>query len=442
MAPARQPGQVPRIALFGLFGVGNIGNEASLSSAIQSIRRRDRDAEIVVVCAGPNVVSAEHGVEAVSIAMAGPLGDLNVGSRWSRRIRKLVAEPVRWVTAFRFALGVDAIVVPGTGILDDFGTRPHEMPYELFRWSTVARLAHRPWIMVGVGAGPIEHPVSRRLMRRAVRNARFVTYRDESSAAFMRSIGQPVPPENLQPDVAWALTRPKGQQAPTSRSATGPHVGLGLMSFYGWSNEPSRGDEDVFERYMAAMVETARQLLDRGVTVRVLIGEASDRRVVDEFVRRIERELRRPIDRDVMVAPIDDFDQLLLQVGQVDAVIATRYHNVIAALMMERPTVAIGYSDKFGDVMRSCGLSEFCHDARAIDPTSIVADLDAVLDRSAGIAATLHDLNLRFHDEVELRFDTVLDGLLGSKARTTEMPRASTAPTSAVARPDGSRGEL
>lgn len=58
-----------RAALFGLFGVGNIGNEASLASPIQAIRKRDPNADIVVVCAVPTVVSAEHGVDAEPMAV-------------------------------------------------------------------------------------------------------------------------------------------------------------------------------------------------------------------------------------------------------------------------------------------------------------------------------------------------------------------------------------
>ena len=42
-----------------------------------------------------------------------------------------------------------------------------------------------------------------------------------------------------------------------------------------------------------------------------------------------------------------------------DAVIATRFHNVVGALMVNRPVIALGYNAKFNDVMASAGLSRF-----------------------------------------------------------------------------------
>jgi polysaccharide pyruvyl transferase WcaK-like protein len=54
----------------------------------------------------------------------------------------------------------DIVVVPGTGILDDFGEPWYAMPYDLFKWSLAAMLGGRPFTFVSVGAGPIQHPLS------------------------------------------------------------------------------------------------------------------------------------------------------------------------------------------------------------------------------------------------------------------------------------------
>ena len=193
------------VALFGLFGVTNIGNEASLSSALQFLERCPEAPKVVVVCARPEVVAHQHGVEAVPISMAGRMPTLGSAPRLVRLGLRPILELARWWSAYRFMKRVDAIVIPGTGILDDFGVRPHEMPYDIFRWSVAARLAGRPMSMLSVGAGPIDNPLSRWFMRTAVRAAGVVTYRDDISREFMTALGIAVHSDSVQPDLAFAL---------------------------------------------------------------------------------------------------------------------------------------------------------------------------------------------------------------------------------------------
>ena len=147
-------------ALFGLFGVGNIGNEASLSSALNAIKRHAPRASVVVICDRPDVVSSEHGVPAVSITWQGRFSTRANCHGWFGFYWPAL-EVFRWIAAYRFMNTVKCIVVPGTGILDDFGMGPHQMPYQLWRWSVTARFAGRPLLMLAIGAGPIEHRLSR-----------------------------------------------------------------------------------------------------------------------------------------------------------------------------------------------------------------------------------------------------------------------------------------
>ena len=413
MTSAGSSREPARIALFGLFGVGNIGNEASLASAIAALRRHRHRVDVTVVCAHPDVVSAEHGVPAASFSMAGPFDRVITAPRPVRLALRPITELARWVAALRFARSVDAIIVPGTGILDDFGVAPHQMPYELFRWSTAARLTRRPWAMVGVGAGPIDHPVSRWLMRRTVRNCTIITYRDEVSRSFMAGIGEPSPAISVQPDVAFALPRPDGDH----RGAGTPlHVGLGLMAYYGWSNDAAEGEE-IFVRYIAEMAKIGAEILGRGDTLRLLVGEQSDEAAVSALITALEQERGSSVADLVTVEPIATFADLLLQVGHTDAVIATRYHNVIAGLMMSRPTVSIGYAQKFRAVMTDYGLGGYCHDVEQVDATSVIADLDAVLGRSDEITSELAKSNQRYSQAVETRFCEVFDVVLGAGTR-------------------------
>jgi polysaccharide pyruvyl transferase WcaK-like protein len=62
---------------------------------------------------------------------------------------------------------------------------------------------------VGIGAGPIHHPISRWLMKSAVAMAQYRSYRDTVSKAFMESIGFAAQDDAIYPDIAFNCRYPQ-----------------------------------------------------------------------------------------------------------------------------------------------------------------------------------------------------------------------------------------
>lgn len=404
MTSPRQDGQQADgggpIALFGLFGVGNFGNEASLRSAIDAARAQVPEREVVCVGAAPDVVSAMHGVRAVPIQM----------SSWedryhrSHRVVRLAIRPfIEWrrtVAARRFLEGCSAAIVPGTGILDDFGVRPWEMPWELYRWTRQAERAGVAFSFVGVGAGPIADPTNRWLMVRAARQAASRSFRDDGSRAFLAALGATTAGDPVVPDVVFGLSH----LPPTPVRTTAPlRVGLGVMAYYGWENDPTRGSA-VFERYVARLAELARGLLDDGHELRILIGEHSD----EIAVARLTQVLGPDVAPRIAVEPISSIEELLGQIDQVDVVVATRFHNVVGALMMERPVVSIGYAAKNQEVLERYGLGAHHHPVDDFDPEDVRRDLDALVARWDVLHPTVAAQRAADRAEVRERYRTAL----------------------------------
>jgi len=50
----------------------------------------------------------------------------------------------------------------------------------------------------------------------------------------------------------------------------------------------------------------------------------------------------------------------LEQIAQTDIVVASRFHNVLCALMLERPVISLGYHDKNTNLMAEMGLESYC----------------------------------------------------------------------------------
>jgi polysaccharide pyruvyl transferase WcaK-like protein len=396
-----------KVALWGLFGLGNHGNEATLAATLSNLARIAPEIDPVVVCPDPLRVTDEHSVPAVAT-------DLDVRLDRPRLPRMLVrpgVEAARWFATYRFLRRVDALVVPGTGILDDFGQAPRELPYDLWRWCLTARIARRPVVFVGVGAGPIENPLSRRLFRAAVACAASCSYRDDTSRRFMASIGRDVAADGVVPDLVFGL---RHQPVPAVSTPSPGRVGVGVMAYYGWRNLAGTG-QATLESHTANLTDVVESMIADGHDVRLLIGEDTDRTAAEMVIRLVSERLGSQVVVERLIyEPVANLEELIEQIGETDVVVTTRFHNVVAALMARRPVVSIGYSSKNRDLLASVGLGAYCHDVDTVDVAAVIEDCRSAFARRRELSASLDERVVGFADAVARAFDRLATDLSGA----------------------------
>src|SRR5262245_33001012 len=110
-----------RIGLFGNFGGSNFGNEGTLEAMLNFLRRVLGDAEFVCICSEPDNASARYGITALPIRVPRQ-ADASYVEKIAYRFADL-AHVVRNVRDF------EVLIIPGTGVLDDFGESPQGMPF-------------------------------------------------------------------------------------------------------------------------------------------------------------------------------------------------------------------------------------------------------------------------------------------------------------------------
>ncbi len=358
----KNPQAAPRIGLFGIFGAGNAGNDGSLEAMLLFLNAARPQDEIVCICTNPAQVRRSLGVRALPIGSQQPLSPIQ---RTRMVLFGRIAHELRnFVRAYSICRTLDALIFPGTGILDDFGESPFGVPAALLGWCLAAKLAGARVSFVSVGAGPIHHPVSRFFMKRAMKLADYRSYRDVTSKAFIAGIGLDPDKDGIFPDLVFALPAPQtGLIPPAARTRT---VGIGIMNYHGWRNNPKKG-ESVYRAYIGKMATFTAWILDQGYSVRILTGDAVDRKAVADLMAALAPMEAGSRSGSIVAEPIANLHELMREIAMTDFVVASRFHNIVCSLKLCRPALSISYSNKNDDLMADMGLAEYCQSIEGLD---------------------------------------------------------------------------
>ena len=376
-------GRGARIALWGNFGTLNLGNECTLSAVIHNLHRLAPDADLTCVCPEPADAGPRHRIPAVRI---GFVSDAAPSGRWAALLRKpvlLLREFADWLRVFRHAMRLDALLVVGTGVLTDSGEGTLGLPYQLMKWSLATRLLGGRVLFVSVGMEEVTGRVGRATILRSLRLAAFRSFRDDLSRDRAARLGAVVSGDHVYPDLAFSLPSEVLTGAAAAPSGAGA-VGVGIYNYRGrglGGPEAARA----YQNYLRIICDFIVTQLGRGLPVRVIIGDYA----YDEAVRldvRAELEKRGALAGGAPYAdePARSFEEVLEQLRSVELLVASRFHNVLLALLLGRPVVSISYDQKNDALMAGVGLASYCQPIDSLDAGRLAAQFDD-LERNASL---------------------------------------------------------
>lgn len=395
-----------RVALFGLFGIGNHGNDASIEAMVAFIRRVRPDCEIFCICQGLEIVSRSLGIPTVAIhpeASRSP-----VIRKLNHLLKGLPANIWNLRRTIGYLRKTDALIIPGTGILDDFGLRPFGLPFKMLIWCVSARLCGTKIAFVSIGAGPIHNPITRCFMKWAARLASYLSYRDTVSRTFMHSIGIGSD-DGIFPDLVFGLPIP--QPLPSRRSDAGLTVGLGVMEYYGWTDDRTNG-KTIYRCYMEKLCQLATRLVQEGYRIRLLGGYDGDNRVAADLLAMIKAQNSILPSDQIIVEPIYSVHDVMRQIAETDVVVATRYHNVICAVKLCVPVVAVGYSEKFDVLMQDVGLGAYCQHVERLDIDILANQVSDLVGKAGPVRERLRNKNREYEERLKEQGERILARLM------------------------------
>ena len=384
-AGPQDPVESCRVGLFGLLGSGNIGNDASMEAVLRYLRARHPSAVVDAICSGPATVTEDYGIDAVQMFCFD-----RRPTRLSGPSASIVRLSSRLLDAFRIPAWVrrhDIVIVPGAGVLEaSLPLRPWNTPYGLFLISVSGKLFGTKVAYVSVGAGLFQNRATRWLSDRAARLAFYRSYRDTGSREAMHRRGLDAR-DPIFPDLAFSLPLPIDHRDGPGDWST---IGVGIMAYEGSDDDRDRAPE-IYAGYLGRVKELVRWLVGDGRKVRLFIGDTdgSDEATAREILSDV-RTFRPDLDDSwVVTEKVSTFGDVMEAMEPLGAIIATRFHNLIAALMLAKPTIAIGYAPKHSALMSDMGLTEFSHSIASLDVSAVTAQFLDMERRSAELQSSL-----------------------------------------------------
>ena len=401
-----------KIAFFGHFNSGNFGNESTLQAILYHLRCFHPDAEVICISTGrPEATVVTREIETIPIAQT--LVKWQPRSPVVRVVRMVcIGIPIelyRWANGLITLKRIDMLIIPGTGLLTDAYGLLGWGPYSIFKWSLIAKVCRCKLIFVSVGAGPIYGSLGRRFVKSALSLADFRSYRDKSTMQYLMSIGYRADNDRIRPDLVFSLPDtaiPKQETKKRSR----PVVGLGLMDYAGKYSVPKPRNE-IYLAYLENLVIVTRWLLAHEYDVRLLSGDLGDMHARQEFRDLLKERLSMPDDGHIIDEPVASVENLLSQIAATDIVVATRFHNVLFALLCNKPVISISFHHKCASLMSAMGLSAYCLDINDFKADMLIAKFCDLETNASKLKPLIREKVTEFRKALDEQYQFIFDDM-------------------------------
>ena len=391
-----------RVGLYGYYGMGNLGNEGSLAAVVAHLRAAHPGVQVLCIAVEPELVQQAHGIPGIRLmSYRSTPGD----HRTLSMLRKIIGRAIDVPRTVLLVGRIDVLVVPGGGALENNLSTPWGLQFWLATALTAARLRRRPSALICVGAELSTRRATRVLLRQIIRSAQYVSYRDAASREAVEALGTAGSPATVAADVAFDLPRPAG-------AAVRPgHVVVGVMTYRGRTEEHRNGEE-IVASYVRRLSDVVAQLLDSGHTVAFVVGDVLDMALAGQLEREVRKLRPGTSRRELITSSAADLHELMLEMASAEVVIASRFHNIVAALKACSPVISLSYSRKNRDLVGRFGLSSFEQTIDSFDVGRVVQDVEVLVASRQEVSDRLGRVLSSVEAESSAHLDSVWESLL------------------------------
>lgn len=427
-----------RIGLLEHCGTGNLGDDGTVATVLQNIKSRWPAASVVGLSLDPVDSERRHGIRCFPIrqsvfpferewsSASRPDSSGRYAQKLKSTLRKagplfrfakaisnaLIVRPAKFIRETIFlghslllASQLDLIIICGGGQLLDWGG-PWAFPYTLFKWVLVAKCARAKCIFLNNGAGPLDTPLSRWFIKRALSMADYISLRDRASAKFLRKIGFRGKMAVVA-DSAWGLRLPIQPAKKRFEPKQELVIGIAPMA-YGDSSRHWVDDNQGYKRLIDSMAEFSGRMLERGHRITLFSSDIwFDSQAIADLDAAIHRSYPAIAPGRVTQQPVAGISDLLASLSHLDCYVTCRFHGVVFASLLNVPTLAVSPHPKVTTLMEDMELSDYCVDISKCDAEDLVARFDRLIANMDGVRARIGRHVARFQSQLSSQFDSL-----------------------------------
>jgi polysaccharide pyruvyl transferase WcaK-like protein len=177
----------------------------------------------------------------------------------------------------------------------------------------------------------------------------------------------------------------------------------------------ARPDNAVFSAYLEKLVEFVGWLLARDFDVRLLIGDLADVPVTQGFRSLLKKRSVAFEGGRIIDEPVASVDDLLKQIAATDYVVATRFHNVLLSLMLNKPSLAISFHHKCSSLMKQMGLSQYCQDINRLDGDRLIEQFCDLEKNAETLKSQIKSKAEEFRSALDEQYERIFRVLRGDR---------------------------
>jgi SAM-dependent methyltransferase len=176
---------------------------------------------------------------------------------------------------------------------------------------------------------------------------------------------------------------------------------------------------ETYTAYLESLAVFAKWLLAHDYDIRRLLGD-EDTHVIDEFKSALKAQPGSYDEDRIIEPPSTSVQDILAEIAASNVVVATRFHNVLLAMRLNKPVLALSFHHKCSSLMSQMGLSEYCHDINQIDANELIAQFEKLERSEESVKRTI----ARGTAEARAALDQQYDLLFGRHRRDLEIDEA------------------
>lgn len=400
-----------RIGLLSPQSNRNLGDTATFAAAIAAYRRRLPHAELVVVVPEPVDTARILGTAAFPLYGDGvyvppPSGEAIV-DRVAPNVATARLTSMRRI--YEFVRHLDAIVFTGGGQLDDFWGGAWALPFWLLTWAAAGRMRGVKVLFQAIGYDRLTSLTSRFLALSALRLAHYRSFRDEESMQMARAIGLSSLC-HVTPDLAFALEWGAGERGAEAERSE-PYVIVNPVSERMWTHR----HDSSYPNYLDAFVVVSRQLIERGIAVKLL---STQDRMDSDALTYVADALSRDAMPNWERVHCTRLDQFMALASRAKLIVSSRLHGLILALVAGTPAVSVAVMRKMTRLMIDAGLSEYNLEIDTLHPNAMTAVVDRAIANETHLRLHVARIVSNYRRHLDEHFDRLIaTGMLGESAQ-------------------------